>query len=113
MARAGDFNHRVAVVQFSQASDAIGAARRSWDVVFRLWCAVEHQHKPGDYYSKPANVMLADSPVWFRTRFGQRARSVTRKMRLRHEGKDYRIVDIQDELGHNRELRFLCQEATE
>lgn len=113
MARAGDFNHRVAIVQFAQASDAIGAARRSWDVAFRLWCAIEHFAKPGDYYSKPGNVMLSDSPVWFRTRYGQRARSVTKEMRFRHEGKDYRIVDIQDETGRNSVLRFLCQEAVE
>ena len=113
MARAGDFNHRVLVIQFASAADPIGAARRQWVEAFLLWCAIEHQHKPGDYYSKPANVMLPDSPVWFRTRFGQRARSVTKEMRLRHEGKDYRIVDIQDETGRNRELRFLCQEATE
>lgn len=113
MARAGDYNHRVAVLVFSQASDAIGAARRKWDVVFHLWCAAEHQQRPGDYYSKPANVMLVDSPLWFRTRSGQRARSVKKEMRIRHDGKDYRIIDIQDELGRNRELRFLCQEAGE
>jgi SPP1 family predicted phage head-tail adaptor len=113
MARAGDFNHRVGVLRYVQATDAIGAARRQWVEEGKLWCAVEHQHKPGDYYSKPANAMVADAPVWFRTRRGQQARSVTREMRLRHEGKDYRIVDIQDATGRNRELRLLCQEVTE
>ena len=113
MPRAGDYNHRVGVLTFSQTPDAIGAARRRWGVSFQLWCAIEHQQRPGDYYSKPANVVLAESPVWFRTRWGQRARSVTKEMRLRHEDKDYRIIDIQDETGRNRELRFYCQEAGE
>ena len=111
MARAGDFNHRVSVLRFAETADAIGAAQRQWVEVFRLWCAVEFQYKPGDYYSKPANVVLPDSPAWFRTRRGARARAVTREMRFSHGGRVFRIVDIQDERGRGRELRFLCQEA--
>lgn len=113
MARTGDFNHRVNVMAFVQSRDAIGSSVRRWGMVFQLWCAVEYQYKPSDYYSKPANVVLAESTVWFRTRKGARARSVTKEMRLVHEGRSYRIIDIQDETGRNRELRFLCQEAVE
>ena len=113
MPRTGDYNHLVDVLGYVTTVDAIGSSKRGWSVAFRLHCAIEHQYKAGDYYSKPANVMVSDSAVWFRTRNGRLARGVTKNMRIGHGGKAYRIVDIQDETGRNRELRFLCQEAVE
>ena len=108
MPRAGDYRHRVSIITRTSTTDSIGAHTETWAEAFRLWCGIEFEYRPTDHFVEVANAAYAETRVWFRTRATDR---LAMTHRLRHDGKDYEILSIQDEAGLNRETKILAREV--
>lgn len=110
-ARAGDYNHRVAVKLRTPSQDDYGEEKTTWPTVMLIWAAIEPEFRPTDIYVATSAEHHYEQKIWFRTRNGRPFDRDT--MRLNHNGADYEILAIQDPSGRNRELKLLCREIQE
>lgn len=104
--KSSDRIHRVAIQAKFIAQDTVGAEITQWVTAFSLWCAIYHEFRPTDDFIETANSQLYESKIWFNT---QKTRRVLIIHRLYFEGRQYEILDIQDESGRNRETKILAR----
>ncbi len=112
-ARGGDYNHRVAVITPTITQDSFGQEQRQWTVAMHIWAAIEPEFRPTDVFVATSATHHYEAKIWFRTRTNRAQTFDRQAMRLRHQGTDYEILDIQDPTGQNRETRLLCRQAAQ
>ena len=108
MPRPGTYRHRIDILKATVVPNTIGAPKRTWEMDFQVWAGFEIDYRPTDIFAQTANVQTYETRVWFKLRKTNR---ITMNHRLRHDGKDYEILSIQDPGGRNQETRILAREV--
>lgn len=108
MPRPGTYRHHIDVLKPVVTPNSIGTPKRTWEVDFQKWAGFDIDYRPTDQFSQTANVQTYETRVWFNLR---KTDKITMNHRLRHDGKDYEILSIQDVKGLNRETKILAREV--